>query len=123
MSVVDGIVAIVDSGATEGDQAEVHQTIDSEGGEILLFLGDSAAVVSGGQPVADALTLLIGLGLSAVVPTADDVPYWVDSDLAELIVAWFASQDPAVVAAKDDPARDGESWDPLGGCGQGLMLP
>jgi hypothetical protein len=122
MPVVEAFVAVMDPSASDGDQSEVLQTIDSTGGEVVMLIGDTAAVVSGGQSVSDALAQLVGLGLSAVATAADELPAGLDPDLTELIVAWLASQDPAVVAAKDDPARDGQAWDPLGGCGQGLAL-
>lgn len=123
MPSVDGIVAILDPSASADDQAQVLQTIVDNDGEVFLGLGETAAVVTGGQVVNDALEQLVGTGLLGLASSSQEIPVDADADTTELVQAWFASQDPAVIAAKDDPAREGPSGDQLSGCGQSLVLP
>lgn len=85
----------------------------------LLGLGPLAAVVTGGQTVISALAPMVGSLLSGLVtPSEPVIPPDVDAETFDLVVAWLSMLDPAFQLAHIDPARQGQSFEVLGGCGR-----
>jgi hypothetical protein len=102
-----GFAFVTAAGASATDVADLLATIDQVGGEILVGLGERAAVVDGGQFVLDALTGLVGTVLSGVVtPAVPELPGDVDEETALLLEAWLATLDPVELLDQLDPARE-----------------
>jgi hypothetical protein len=103
-------LAIMDSAATDAQQAAVLNTIDDAGGKIALRLGAHGAVVDGDQALSDSLAGLVGDGLTGVVSSEADIPADLDESTLVLVNAWLITQSPAFLAEMADPARLGQSW-------------
>jgi hypothetical protein len=112
-----GFVVVAAPTASSEDLAGVVTTIEQVGGEILLGLGELAAVVGGGQPVFDAVAGLVGSVLSGLVtPAAPNLPGGLDGDTVALLEAWLAMLDPAYLLDQADPARLERTFVGLEGC-------
>ncbi len=112
-----GFVVVGRADASPEEHASVHAAIADAGGQVLLGLGELAAVVAGGQAVIEAVTPLIGHALAGVVTPSDaSLLPSLDEDTARYVTSWLAMLDPAFVLAKGDPGRLGASFAVLDGC-------
>lgn len=112
-----GFVVVGRADVSPEEHASIHTTIADAGGQILLGLGELAAVVAGDQAVLDALAPLVGQALAGVVTPSDTslLPS-LDEETAGYVMTWLAMLEPAFVLAKGDPARFGVSFESLDGC-------
>lgn len=118
-----GALVVVAPGLTPDDHIALSDEIAQAGGEVLLGLGEIAAVVAGGQQVIDSLAPLVGQLVAGIVtPANPELPSGLDEDAANLLGAWLAMLDPSYLAAHSDPARFGTSFEFLGGCAQEVVL-
>jgi hypothetical protein len=112
-----GVVVVGRAGASPEEYASIHIAIANAGGQVLLGLGEVAAVVAGGQAVVDALAPLVGQALTGIVtPTDTSLIPSLDEETAGYVMTWLAMLDPEFVLAKGDPERLGGSFASLGGC-------
>jgi hypothetical protein len=112
-----GCVMVASTAATPDDMAGLLATIDQVGGEILLGLGERAAVVGGGQVVVDTLAGFVGSILSGVVtPSSPGLPGDLDEEEVVLVQTWLAGLDPAVLLDQADPSRPERTLEGLQGC-------
>jgi hypothetical protein len=112
-----GFVMVAAPGAAEADLADLVATIEAVGGEILLGLGERAAVVGGGQGVLDTVVGFVGSVLSGLVtPAAPQVPDDLDEVTAALLEVWLATLDPAEILDRLDPTRLELTYVGLDGC-------
>jgi hypothetical protein len=114
------MLVVTEPTATQGQLDGLMQAIQNSGGRLEMGLGPLAAVVSGNQPVVDAIQDLASApdtGISAIIVPGDDLSgLALDQETATLAAAWLAMFDPTYVAGLLDTSLDGVSWAGLGSC-------